>query len=134
MKLETLRLVGVPNKGRAWFPTVVDLLDATFYVPMWMVQDCMDSREPVPGVKFDVAVDARRRALVLNPLVYAPGTRLARTEFRARLCRKKTYLAVTLSTVVEIFQLRSPNRFAVTMNRKTNALIISLKECTECTK
>ncbi len=137
MKAQTLRLVGVPARVPHFFTTLVNLSHGSFYIPMWLVQDCMDTREPVDPIKFDVAIDARRQRLVLNPLVYAPGTRLARAEFRGYRCRLPQFYRLALPQVLEIFQLEGALCFPVTVHRASNALIVNLKakkELEACTE
>lgn len=128
-RVETLRLVGVPSRVASWFQTSVQLSGDDFYVPVWLILDAMGVRYPamLGPIKFDVAVDARNRKLVLAPLPHAPGMYLRETEHRVHTTRYKFFRRVRLRSIREIFQLGSPVRFPVAINREHAALIVNLR-------
>lgn len=128
-----LHAVGVPRNVAAWFKTHVQVVGNDFYFPRWLVHDALSVRYPsdLPEVKLDIAVDARRQILVVQPLVYTPGTKLRETEHRAFPSRYPNFLRVRLSIIREIFQVQPPARYPVTINRRDAAIFVKMRTAQE---
>lgn len=129
--LAQLRAIGVPRKVAGYFQTAVQVMPGGyFHVPVWLVQDAMGLRyaKDLPTVKFDVAVDARRQLLVLQPLPWAKGGVLTDTEYKAGPSKLAGFLRVRLTTVMEIFQVQPPARFPVLVARMDGAILVRMRK------
>lgn len=129
IELRQLRMIGVPRTVAAWFQTSIQVSGDYFHIPVWLIQDAMGKRyaADLPAVKFDVAVDARRQLLILQPLAYTRGVTLRKTEFRAVPSKLPAFVRVKLATVREIFQIEPPARYPVVVSRKDEALIVRMR-------
>lgn len=129
IQLQQLRMIGVPRTVAAWFQTTVQFSGDYCHVPIWLVQDALGKRyaAELPLVKFDVAIDARRQLLIMQPLPHTRGGVLRKTEYRAVPSKLPAFMRVKLTTVREIFQVKPPARFGVVISRKDGALIIKMR-------
>lgn len=123
----------MPRNTAAWFHASVQVVDKDFYVPRWLVHDALAIRYPadLPPIKFDVAVDAKRQILVLQPFLTARGAKLRETEYKACATRYPSFLRVRLDVIAEIFQVKSPARYPVMVSRKDAAIFVKMRKAQE---
>lgn len=124
-------MIGVPRNVAGYFQTAVQVMPGGhFHIPVWLVQDAMGVRyaADLGPVKFDVAIDARRQLLVLQPYPYTKGAALMPTEYKAVPSKLAMFVRVRLTTVVEIFQVEPPARFPVLVARGDGAILVQMRK------
>jgi hypothetical protein len=93
-----------------------------------MIQDVLGVRyaKDVDHLKVTVAVDVKRKLLVIEPALIPAHIRLYESEYRVHRGRFDAFVYFRLPHITEIFQVEPPARYRVTVNRKQGALIIHM--------